>query len=123
MKKPGRDPGLDALLDLDGQVLVVDPGGRFWVKFAVSRVEPSPERPLGLGYSLTMHDSSGHRLIGFDNAHPVRESRGPSGRSRKAQDHKHRLGVVRPYRFTSAAALLEDFWREVDGLLSEKGVL
>jgi hypothetical protein len=30
---------------------------------------------------------------------------------------------VRPYRFTSAAALLEDFWREVDGLLSEKGVL
>jgi hypothetical protein len=27
-----RDPSLDALLDLDGQVLVVDPETRHWVR-------------------------------------------------------------------------------------------
>jgi hypothetical protein len=33
-----RDPSLDALLDLDGQVLVVDPEGDHWVRFVVWRV-------------------------------------------------------------------------------------
>jgi hypothetical protein len=28
-----RDPTLDTLLDLDGQVLVVDPDGGHWVRF------------------------------------------------------------------------------------------
>jgi hypothetical protein len=30
-----RDPSLDALLDLDGQVLFVDPEGNHWVRFAI----------------------------------------------------------------------------------------
>ena len=62
-------------------------------------------------------------LIGFDNARPVRESRGPGGRGRGTLDHKGRMGTVRPYRFKDAAALLEDFWAEVDKLLREKGVI
>ena len=33
-----RDEGLDTLLDLDGQVLVVDPAGGHWVRFVVTRV-------------------------------------------------------------------------------------
>ena len=33
-----RDPSLDVLLDLDGQVLVVDPEGGHWVRFVVTRV-------------------------------------------------------------------------------------
>lgn len=123
MKQPGRDPDLDLLLDLDSQVLVVDPAGRYWVRFSVRRVATSPECQHGLSYSMTLHDSGGNRLVGFDNAHPVRESRGPGGRGKRARDHKHRLGTVRPYRFTSAAALLEDFWHEVDGVLKEIGVL
>jgi hypothetical protein len=42
MKGRGRDASLSALLDLDGQVLVIDPAGNHWVKFSVKRVHPSP---------------------------------------------------------------------------------
>ena len=65
----------------------------------------------------------GSRLVGFDNAHPVRESRGPGGKSQGPFDHRHRLETVRPYRFRDAPTLLEDFWTEVDKLLKEKGVI
>jgi hypothetical protein len=33
------------------------------------------------------------------------------------------METVRPYRFTDAATLLEDFWAEVDKFLKEKGVI
>lgn len=42
-----HDPGLDDLLALDGVLLVVDPLGNHWVKFVVTRVAPSDERPHG----------------------------------------------------------------------------
>jgi hypothetical protein len=123
MPKTNRDPSVDAMLDLDGQVLVVDPRGGHCVKFVVRHVEPSRERPHGLTYSLTLHNAAGVRLVGFDNAHPVRESRRPGGKSRGPYDHKHRLGAVRPYRYRDAGTLLEDFWSEVDSFLKERGVL
>src|SRR3546814_12925325 len=75
-----RDPNLDTLLDLDGQVLVVDPEGGHWVKFVVTRVPASPEKPHGLDYSLTLHGPSGERLVGFDNAPPVGRGRRSEGR-------------------------------------------
>lgn len=117
------DPGAEALLDLDGQVFVVDPKGGYWVRFSVNRTASTLERPHGLKYSLTLHGPDGSRLIGFDNSHPVRESRGPGGRSRGPLDHKHRLETVRPYRFKGATTLVEDFWAEVDKILTEKGVI
>jgi hypothetical protein len=117
------DRTLDNLLDLDGVVLVVDPAGKHWVRLTVNRVPPTPERPQGIAYSLTLHDASGERLVGFDNAHPVRPGRGPSGRARRRQDHRHRLGTVRPYDYTDAATLLADFWAEVDAMLKERGVI
>jgi hypothetical protein len=40
-----RDPTLDVLLDLDGQVFVVDPEGGHWVQFIVRRVLYSPQKP------------------------------------------------------------------------------
>jgi hypothetical protein len=43
-----RDPTLDVLLDLDGQVLVVDPAGGLWVRFVVTQVPVAPEKPHGL---------------------------------------------------------------------------
>ena len=49
-----RDPCLDTLLDLDGQILFVDPEGGHWVKFVVTRVPVVPEKPHGLDYSLTL---------------------------------------------------------------------
>jgi hypothetical protein len=42
-----RDPTLDVLLDLDGQVLVVDPEGGHWVRFVVTRAPASPENRTG----------------------------------------------------------------------------
>jgi hypothetical protein len=81
MTTPDRDPGLDTLLDLYGQTLFVDEIGH-WVKFIVLRTEVTPERPHGLTYSLTLHAPDGARLVGFDNAHPLRERRGPGTRPR-----------------------------------------
>jgi hypothetical protein len=117
-----RDPSLDVLLDLDGQVLVIDPATRHWVRFVVRRVPSSEEKPHGIDYTLTLHGPDGERLVGFDNAHPVRTSAGPAGRGKGPQDHKHRLRTVRPYEYRDAVTLLEDFWREVEAVLAEKGI-
>ncbi len=118
-----RDPSLDALLELDGQVLVVDPETRHWVRFVARRVPVSEERPHGIEYSLTLHGPDGERLVGFDNAHAVKSQAGPGGKSRSTLDHKHRLKTVRPYAYTDAAALLADFWSTVDRVLRERGVI
>jgi hypothetical protein len=112
-----RDPALDTLLDLDGLTLVVDPEGGYWVKFVVTQVPPTAEKPYGLDYSLSLHGQDGERLVGFDNAHRVgRQERGGP------QDHRHRLRTVRPYEYSDAATLLADFWMEVDAVLKERGV-
>jgi hypothetical protein len=111
-----RDPALDTLLDLDGFTFVVDPESGFWVKFVVTRIPASSEKPHGLDYSLTLHDRSGERLAGFDNAHPA------EGQKRGApQDHRHRIHTVKPYEYSDAAQLLADFWSEVDAIMQEKG--
>lgn len=118
-----RDPSLDTLLDLDGQRFVIDEGAGYWVKFDVKQVAPSEERPHGLSYAFTLHDGSGERLVGFDNAHPVAPQSGPAARSRTGpSDHKHRLKTVRPYEYQDAASLLADFWAEVEAVLKERGV-
>jgi len=110
-----RDPALDTLLDLHGQVLVIDEAG-YWVKFVVHRVPVTVAKPHGLDYSLTLHGPDGQRLVGFDNAHQV------AGKRRNEQDHRHRLRTVRPYDYTNAGALVADFWAEVEALMREKGV-
>jgi len=122
MNKPPRDPSLDALLDLDGQVLVIDLAGEHWVRFRVRRVPPNAEKPHGLDYSLTLHGPDGARLVGFDNAHPVRPTAGPAGRARARHDHRHRHRTVRPYDYQDAGTLLVDFWTEVEAVLKAKGV-
>ena len=114
-----RDHGLDTLLDLHGQTLFVDEVGH-WVKFIVVRTEVTPQRPHGLRYSLTLHAPGGERLVGFDNAHPVRERRGPGTRRRRQSDHLHRQHVIGPYDYRDAATLLEDFWNEVDAILKAR---
>jgi hypothetical protein len=116
-----RDPdrGLAILLDLDGETFVVDPSGNYTVRFIAKRVPPSRERPHGLSYSLTLHDETGARIVGFDNAHaePARK-----GRPRRARhDHRHRLSSIRPYEYRDPITLLEDFWAEVYAVLKERG--
>ena len=118
-----HDPTLDALLDLDGLVLVIDPQTRHWVRIVVRRVPVTETRPHGLDYSLTLHGPDGERLMGFDNAHPVRLTAGPGGKAGKARDHRHRQQTVRRYEYRDAGTLLADFWSEVDAVLKERGVL
>jgi hypothetical protein len=115
-----RDQSLDTLLDLDGVIFTVDDTGCCWVKFEVTQVEASPERPHGLRYSLTLHDETGARLLGFDNAHPIWEGSGPGARTRIEHDHRHAGQRVRFYVYTDAAKLLEDFWRVVDQAVEER---
>jgi len=116
------DAGLENLLELNGVSFFVDEAGRYTVKFVVIRVPVTKERPHGLSYSLTLHDANGERLVGFDNAHSVRAQSGPAGKSSQAHDHTHRLKTIRPYDYKDAATLLADFWKQVDGVLREKGV-
>src|SRR5271157_1094102 len=113
-----RDPSLDTLLLLDGETFVVD--GNFWVKFEVKQVPAMAEKPHGLDYSLTLHDGKGKRLLGFDNAHAIREGTGPGARTRIEYDHRHKGKRVRFYHYQDAATLLEDFWKEVDQILDER---
>lgn len=113
-----HDPVLDTLLDLRGLTLVVDPEGGHWVRFVVTQVPATPEKPHGLDYSFTLHGRNGERLVGFDNAHPVgKQKRGDP------QDHRHHIRTVKPYEYTDAAALVADFWTEVDAVMKERGVI
>ena len=84
-------------------------------------VPVTEDRPHGLNYSLTLHDANDERLVGYDNAHPVRTGAGPAGKGRAVRDHKHRLETVRPYAYTDAATVLADFWADVEAVLRERG--
>ena len=115
-----RDPSLDTLLLLDGEAFMADEEGKHWVKFVVKAVPASLERPHGINYSLTLHDEKGKRLLGFDNAHPVKEGSGPGARTRIEHDHRHSREKVRFYVYQDAAKLMTDFWSEVEKALPKR---
>jgi hypothetical protein len=114
-----RPTGLDTLLDLHGEILIQD--GGYWIKIEAWAVEPTEAVPHGVRYSLTLHDPSGARVLGYDNAHaPKPPKRGFMGR-RLEYDHVHRHARDRgvPYEFSDAGQLLMDFFEEVDRVLKE----
>ena len=111
-----RDVGLDHLLYLDGEVIIIHPGG-YWVKFDVKAVTVTTERPHGLDYSLTLHGPNNERILGFDNAHPV-----PPAKWGEPRDHEHRPKKTIPYKYETAFGLLEAFWKAVDRELRERGI-
>jgi hypothetical protein len=115
-----RDEGLDRLLDLDG--FLAEIGGGFWVKIVAQRVPADAQRPYGVSYTLTLHDPAGRRVFGIDNAHVIRLTRGPAGRSSAIRDHVHRGESVRRYSYRDAETLMDDFWREVEAILKKEGV-
>ena len=100
MARHSRDKNLDMLLDLHGQLLVVDEKGGYWVKFIVREVPVTVDKPHGLDYSLTLHDASGARLVGFDNAHCVK------GSTKDTKDHRHQMKATKPYDYKDAVTLL-----------------
>lgn len=115
-----RDASLDALLLLDGETFFADEAGKHWVKFVVKQVPATSERPHGLTYSLTLHDESGLRLLGLDNAHAIRAGSGPGARTRIEYDHRHSGATVRYYVYRDAATLLADFWEQVESILTNR---
>lgn len=107
--------GLEALLDLDGEILRLESG--YWTKFEARRVEPNTHIPHGIKYSLTLHDGHNQRVLGYDNAHGVKPKRKNFAAKKTAWDHKHDGENVEAYEFESAGRLLEDFWADVDRIL------
>ncbi len=124
MGRPEQDHTLENLLDLDGDIYVIDETAGYWVKFAVRRVTASSGRPHGVEYSPTMHDSNNRRLVGFDNAHGVPAAGSRYKRPPDANDHWHRTeeDPGRPYQFRDAETLVDDFFAEVERVLSDRGI-
>jgi hypothetical protein len=110
----GGDYELEALLNLHGYEFRFAHG--YWVKIEALEVNPTRYRPHGVKYSLTLHDPEGRRIYGLDNAHGIG--------SHADYDHRHVYGArkVVPYFYKGAAQLLEDFYREVERILKERGV-
>jgi hypothetical protein len=111
-----RDTSLDNLLGLHGDTYVVTAAGH-WVKFDVAVVPVTVNKPHGLHYSLTLHNPQNKRILGYDNAHPVKPATW-----RNPFDHRHVFKRVMPYEYRDAAALLEAFWADVDRTLKRLGV-
>ncbi len=115
-----RDPALDSLLELDGLVIGGLADGH-WVKLDARKVHPNPERPHGIRYSLTLHNASGKRVFGLDNAHGIDVKAGMRRVRKEAFDHQHRTSTDpgSDYEYRDAGKLIEDFWKQVDSILGE----
>jgi hypothetical protein len=113
---------LEFLLGFDGRRHWYE--GGYFAKFEIRRVKPTKVRPHELRYSLTLHAPGGKRLVGFDNAHPVRATRSHAGKRTVVADHWHRSSADsgRPYRFESAEKLIDDFFDEIERVLTARGV-
>lgn len=116
--KKGNDPGIDVLLELDGEVFPMDEG--YWTKFEARQVDPTPQIPHGIRYSLTLHDSTNRRVIGYDNAHAIKSQRNSYRAKRIEWDHKHDREKVTYYDFESPGQLMEDFWVDVNRVTNEE---
>jgi Family of unknown function (DUF6516) len=116
---------LESLLWLDGATFEMTPG--IIVEFTARRIDATPERPHGTSYAIVLRPKAGGLpWLRFDNAHGVAgraRSRG-YGPKKAAYDHWHRTekDKGRPYTFTTASQLLDDFWREVKRIFDEKGI-
>lgn len=117
MKGKHNDPGLETLLSLNGEIFPMDNG--YWTKFEAKTVEPKKHIQHGIQYSLTLHNPDNERIIGFDNAHAIKPKRKKFGARKVQWDHKHKKEKTTLYEFENAAQLLEDFWKEVDCVISE----
>lgn len=91
----------------------------YWTKFEVKKVTPNETIPHGIKYSLTLHDRNNTRILGYDNAHGIKQVKGKFKAKRIEWDHKHEKNKVKIYEFTDAGALLEDFWEDVNKVIGQ----
>lgn len=109
---------LQALLDLNGEIFIFENG--FWVKFQAYEVDISKSIPHGIKYSISLHDRSNRRVLGFDNAHGIKLKKKQKYTAKKVTwDHKHKIDRTYSYEFESAGQLIEDFWEEAKEILSK----
>ena len=113
---------LDVLLSLDGASFEAATG--YMVEFTVKRTPRTTERPHGISYALVFRPTRGEPYVRFDNAHAVERPGGRFVKASPAYDHWHRgeNDPGRPYKFTTAAQLLDDFWAEVRRAMTSKGI-
>lgn len=118
----GDDAELEVLLSLDG--LRWEAAEGYVVEFSVHRTATTPERPHGITYALVFRPAQGEPFVRFDNAHAAARPGGRFVRGPKAHDHWHRheSDPGRPYAFTTGTQLLDDFWREVQRAMDERGI-
>ncbi len=102
---------LENLLNLHGETFLMDNG--YWVKFEAIKVEASKKIPHGVKYSLTLHDKSNKRVIGYDNAHSFK-SKKKYGATKETYDHIHKQTDIVAYEFETASQLMEDFWKSAE---------
>ncbi len=113
---------LEVLLSFDGVSYEACAG--YVVEFVVQRTAKTAERPHGVSYALVFRPRDGEPYVRFDNAHAVERRGGRFVKASPAYDHWHRdeNDPGRPYTFTTATKLLDDFWTEVKRIMNEKGI-
>lgn len=113
---------LEFLLAFDGRRHWYE--GGYHIRFLIKRVTASPARPHGLRYSFTLHGPDNRRLIGFDNTHPVSPKGSRFNPDPVTADHWHRetTDEGRPYDFIDAEHLIDDFFNEVERVLTARGI-
>lgn len=117
-----EDAELELLLSLDGASYEAAEG--YLVEFKVHRTIPTTARPHGIIYALVFRPKGGIPYVRFDNAHGVGRPGGKYVKAPIAFDHWHQTenDAGRPYAFTTASQLLDDFWREVQRFMKKKGI-
>ena len=108
------DAELEVLQSLDGASYEAADG--YVVEFAVRRTDKTPERPRGVRCALVLRPKTGEPYVRFDNVNAVAHRGGRYVKGTNAYDHWHRIETDRgrAYAFTTAAKLLDDFWRETN---------
>ena len=122
MNRASPEHQLEFLLAFDGRIHRLEAG--YWLKFRIKRIETDERRPHGLSYSFILHEPSGTRLVGFDNAHGVAGAGSRFGKRPEAHDHWHRTedDPGRPYQFIDAETLIDDFFTDVERMSREHGI-
>lgn len=112
-----KDKGLDTLLELDGEIFLLDNG--YWTKFKERLVDETEHIPHGVKYSLTLHNKHNTRILGYDNAHSIKPTRKKYGAKKEVWDHKHDRTRILNYEFQNPGQLISDFWNDVNKILEE----
>lgn len=113
---------MEFLLSYNGRRHVLK--GGYFLKFEVRRVKKTTRVPHGIAYAFTLHDSTGVRVMGYDNSHLVGHKGSKFVRPPIVSDHVHVApgDKGRPYEFVSAEQLLTDFLTDVERVLAHLGM-